>query len=188
MASLALQQLFPKQTLLIFLRFELLPNFIFQCYRLQTWQFYLFFPALSISSIHKVPSITFKWGYRSHDPLLQKAYSVVEIFHRFTCTNKMKPKILVILVHWKNWTSSTVWKFYFQNICRVFLEYFHSNTSILWNWTKLCKLDFTTFFYNISQKIFAYKWPNFSVGWEVELCFSLNVCSSHIRSFCLVHM
>ena len=36
----------------------------------------------------------------------------------------------------KNWTCSTVWKFYFQNISRVFLEYFHTTDniiSILWN-------------------------------------------------------
>ena len=32
----------------------LLANFIFQWYRPQTWQFYLFFPALFISGIHKV--------------------------------------------------------------------------------------------------------------------------------------
>ena len=61
-ASLALQQPFPIQILLIFLRFKLLPNFIFQCYRHQTWQFYLFFPALFISGIHKVSGIKFKGG------------------------------------------------------------------------------------------------------------------------------
>ena len=60
--------LFPVQILLIFLRFELPPN----CYRPQTWHLYLFFPACSISSIRKIPRITFKVG-RSHDPLLQKA-------------------------------------------------------------------------------------------------------------------
>ena len=60
MATLAVQQLFPIQILLIFLRFELPPKFIFQCYRPQTWQLYLFFTALSISSIHKVPSIKLK--------------------------------------------------------------------------------------------------------------------------------
>ena len=43
-------------------RFKLLANYIFQCYRPQTWQFYLFFPANFISSIHKVPSVTFKDG------------------------------------------------------------------------------------------------------------------------------
>ena len=53
-ARLALQQHFPIQILLVFLRFKLLPNFIFQCYRLQTWQFYLLFSALSISAIPKV--------------------------------------------------------------------------------------------------------------------------------------
>ena len=53
-ARLALQQHFPIQILLVFLRFKLLPNFIFQCYRLQTWQFYLLFSALSISAIYKV--------------------------------------------------------------------------------------------------------------------------------------
>ena len=53
--------------------------------------------------------------------------------------------------HWKNWTSSTVKEFYFQDISRVFLEYFHTteNISILWNGIKLWKLDFPTFFYNI---------------------------------------
>ena len=56
--SLALQQLFPIQILLLFMRFELPPNFIFQYYRPQTWQLYLFFPALSISSIHKIPIIS----------------------------------------------------------------------------------------------------------------------------------
>ena len=45
MASLAIQLLFPIQILLIFLRFDLPPNFIFECYRPQTWQFYLVFPA-----------------------------------------------------------------------------------------------------------------------------------------------
>ena len=50
----ALQQHVLIQILLVFLRFKLLPNFIFQCYRPQTWQFYLFFPALSVSSIHEV--------------------------------------------------------------------------------------------------------------------------------------
>ena len=38
-----------KIDILLFLRFKLLPNFIFQCYRPQTWQFYLFFHALSVS-------------------------------------------------------------------------------------------------------------------------------------------
>ena len=33
----------------------------------QTWQFYLFFPALSISAIHEVLGIKFKGG-RSRDP------------------------------------------------------------------------------------------------------------------------
>ena len=54
-ARLALQQLFPIQNLLQFPIFNPLPNFIFECYRPQTWQFYLFFPALFISGIHKVP-------------------------------------------------------------------------------------------------------------------------------------
>ena len=59
---LALQQLFPIQILLIILRIKLLPNFIFQCYRPQTRQLYLFFPALFISGIHKVSGIKFKGG------------------------------------------------------------------------------------------------------------------------------
>ena len=32
--------------------------------------------------------------------------------------------------HWKNGISSTVWKFYFENISRVFLEYFHTTENI----------------------------------------------------------
>ena len=39
----AIQQLFPIQILLPFPIFKLPPNFIFQCYRPQTWQSYLFF-------------------------------------------------------------------------------------------------------------------------------------------------
>ena len=65
-ARLAIQQHFPIQILLVFLRFKLLP-IIFHCYRPQTWQFYLFFPALSVSSIHEVLGIKFKGG-RSRDP------------------------------------------------------------------------------------------------------------------------
>ena len=57
---LAIQQHFPIQILLVFLSFKLLLNFIFQCYRPQTWQFYLVFPALSISAIHEVLGIKVK--------------------------------------------------------------------------------------------------------------------------------
>ena len=58
---------------------------------------------------------------------------------------------------WEKMDLFTVWKFYFENISRVFLEYSHSteNVSILWNWTKLWKSDFFTFFCNIS-KVFPY--------------------------------
>ena len=66
-ARLAIQQHFPIQIILVFLRFKLLLNFIFQCYRPQTWQLYLFFPALSVSAIHEVRGIKFKGG-RSRDP------------------------------------------------------------------------------------------------------------------------
>ena len=59
-ARLALQQHFPIQILLVFLSFKLLPNFIFQCYRPQTWQFYLFSPALSISAIHELLGINLR--------------------------------------------------------------------------------------------------------------------------------
>ena len=65
-ARLALQQHFPIQLLLVFLRFKLLPDFLFQCYRPQTWQFYLLFPSLSISVIHEVLGSKFKGG-GSHD-------------------------------------------------------------------------------------------------------------------------
>ena len=66
---------FSIQILLIFLRFELPPNFIFQCYRPQTWQFYLFF-SCSFHFWYKVP--------RSGDPLLRKAYSAQSnlVFYR----------------------------------------------------------------------------------------------------------
>ena len=66
-ARLAIQQHLSIQILLVFLSFKLLPNFIFQCYRPQTWQFYLFSPALSISAIHELRGIKFKGG-RSRDP------------------------------------------------------------------------------------------------------------------------
>ena len=59
MARLAIEQLFPIQIFFPFPIFKLLPNFIFQCYRPQTWQFYLVFPALFISGIHKVPGLKF---------------------------------------------------------------------------------------------------------------------------------
>ena len=61
-ARLANQQLFPIQILLPFPIFKLLPNFIFHCYRPQTWQLYLFFPALFISGTRKVPGLKFKGG------------------------------------------------------------------------------------------------------------------------------
>ena len=67
MGKVATQQHFPIQILLVVLRFKLPPNFIFQCYRPHTWQFYLVFPALSVSSIDKVLGIKFKGG-RSRDP------------------------------------------------------------------------------------------------------------------------
>ena len=53
MTRLAIQHLFPIQILLVFPRFKLLPHFIFQCYRPQTWQLYWFLSALSISGIHR---------------------------------------------------------------------------------------------------------------------------------------
>ena len=51
----------------------------------------------------------------------------------------------------------THWAQYGSFISRVFPAYFHTtdNISILWNWTKLWKLDFPTFFYNI-YKLFPY--------------------------------
>ena len=61
LASPALQQHFPIQILLVFPIFKLPPNFIFQCYRSQTWQLYLVFPTLSISAIHKVLLLHLGW-------------------------------------------------------------------------------------------------------------------------------
>ena len=57
-----IQQLFSIQILLPFLIFKLTTNFIVQRYRSQTWQIYLSLPALSVSSIHKVPGIKVKGG------------------------------------------------------------------------------------------------------------------------------
>ena len=62
--SLALQQLFPIQILLTFLTFELPRNLIHANatdLKLSS-STYIFFPALSISSIHKVPTIKSKGG------------------------------------------------------------------------------------------------------------------------------
>ena len=57
----------------------------------------------------------------------------------FPSNLQSKEESSTIRLHWTNWISSTEWKFY------IFPEYF------LWNWTKLWKLDFPTFFYNISK-------------------------------------
>ena len=62
MARLANQRLFPIQIFLPFMIFKLLPNFTFQCYRSQTSQFYLVFPAFFISGTHKVPGLKFNGG------------------------------------------------------------------------------------------------------------------------------
>ena len=58
--SCCMPRLFPIQLLLIFLRFKLLPNVIFHCYRPQTWQFYIVLPALFISGIHKVTRLNLR--------------------------------------------------------------------------------------------------------------------------------
>ena len=56
--------------------------------------------------------------------------------------------------HWKNWTSSTVWKVYFQNISpRIFPyhgKYFHTMEL-----DKTLEIGFFNLFYNI-YKIFPY--------------------------------
>ena len=60
--NIANQQLFPIQIFIPFPIFKLLPNFILQCYRPQTWQFYLVFPALVNSGTHKVPDLKSNGG------------------------------------------------------------------------------------------------------------------------------
>ena len=65
-------------------------------------------------------------------------------------------KWILFCNHLKNWTTFTVRKFYFQNIPRVFLEYFHTTENIFipWNWTKLWKWFsnlFLQYFLNISM-------------------------------------
>ena len=76
------------------------PNFICQCYKPQAWQFYLFFsdPVLSISVIHKAPSINV--GVRSScDQFLQKAYGTVGLFLMWNKSHGKK-------AYWKMKTKS----------------------------------------------------------------------------------
>ena len=54
------------------------------------------------------------------------------------------------LRHWKNCTSSTAWKFYFQNISRVFLEYFHFHTMEL---DKTMEIGFSNLFLQYFQNM-----------------------------------
>ena len=58
------------------------------CYRPQTWQLYIFFPALSFSSIHKIPSSKFK-GWGGHVPIV--ANYIVHI------SSQQKHKWLIII-------------------------------------------------------------------------------------------
>ena len=57
------------------------------------------------------------------------------------------------IYHWKNGTSSSLWKFYFQNISWIF-PCTTENISILWNRAKLWQLDFPTFFLTILTRYF----------------------------------
>ena len=94
LASLALQQIFAIQIPLIFLRFELPPNFIFQLQRPQTQQFLLILSC----SINKVPSIQiwqqflaisrgFVWEifYFSYIPMLQTTNLAVLLILSLFC-------------------------------------------------------------------------------------------------------
>ena len=102
-ARLALQQHFPIQILFPFPIFKLLPNFIFQCYRPQTWQFYLCFPALSVSGIHEVLGINL-WVGRSRDPQLQKAnlfYLSIPFNHNCVLSYATAGKQVQCM--WTNW-------------------------------------------------------------------------------------
>ena len=72
-ASLAIQQLFPIQIFLTFPIFKLLPNFIFQCYRPQTWQFYLVFLLFTFLVLTESQVLNLMVG-RSYDQVLQSAY------------------------------------------------------------------------------------------------------------------
>ena len=63
-----LSSTFSHTNSLAFPIFKLPPDLIFQCYRPQTWQFYLLFPALSISGTHEVLHIGIKFKCRSCDP------------------------------------------------------------------------------------------------------------------------
>ena len=72
---LAIQQLFPIQILLIFLRFELLPNFIFQWYitNLKPGSSTEFFLLFSFLVLTKCQVLNLRVG-RSLDQVLQRAY------------------------------------------------------------------------------------------------------------------
>ena len=97
----------------MFLRFNLPPNVIFQCFRPQTWQFYIFFPALSISGINNFLSIEFKveqvmW------PLAAKGAQVVNICHMEFVLYKFIIIIIIIKGQLQQWnlysvTSWTLW-------------------------------------------------------------------------------
>ena len=100
---LAIQQLFPYKSSCHFWYFKLLPNFIFQCYRPQTWQFYLFLPALSVSGIHEVLGIKLRVG-RSPDPQLQKAnlfYLSIPFNHNCVLSYAAAGKQVQCM--WTNW-------------------------------------------------------------------------------------
>ena len=63
--------------------------YCFQCYRPQTWQFYLVFPALFISGTHKVPGLKFNSG-RSRDQVLQRDRKPMILCARSTARSRSR--------------------------------------------------------------------------------------------------
>ena len=101
-------------------------------------------------------------------------------------------EFLSTVYYWRNWTCSSVWKFYFQNISRVLLEHFHNTEyiSILWNWTNYVNWifqPFSTIFPNISilwkrsHSVSHFKLVD-SCGWVLMWMLSIFSFSVHLKS------
>ena len=72
-----------------------------------------------------------------------------------SCKNEEESQVANVIFLNGRLRKSWTFHWYGSYISRIFLEYFHTteNISILWNWTKLWKLDIPTFFYNIPKNI-----------------------------------
>ena len=98
------------------------PNFLIPQFHLSFYfPFFLFYILLSIHPfflLHSFPSFLLSFTFFSVyfflvSSLLRPPFSLRLFLPFFTPS-------FICRIHWKNWTSSTVWKFYFQNISRIF--------------------------------------------------------------------